>query len=66
MTTTTTEKKEDILHTETIDDLEKPGAVKRDYSGAVTELSPAERALKRKLDIRIMVGNPYNPLSRLS
>jgi hypothetical protein len=63
--TITTEKKEDILHTETIDDLEKPGAVKRDYSGAVTELSPAESALKRKLDIRIMVCMLCNKSRRL-
>ena len=51
------EKKEDVvLHNETMDDLEKPGAVKRDYSGAVVTLDPREQALVRKLDFRIMVS----------
>lgn len=52
------EKREETpmaLHREdTNNDLEKPGAVKRDYSGAVVELDPVERKLVRKLDIRIM------------
>jgi hypothetical protein len=44
------------LHREdTKNDVEKPGAVKRDYSGAVVEIDPVERKLVRKLDIRIMV-----------
>jgi len=55
------EKKDDnttvAIHREdTNNDLEKPGAVKRDYSGAVTEIDPVERKLVRKLDIRIMVN----------
>lgn len=49
------EKKENVVHSETVDDLEKPGAVERDYSGAVVTLDPREKALVRKLDMRIMV-----------
>lgn len=48
------EKKEDFVHSEAIDDVEKPGAVARDYSGAVISLDPVEKKLVRKLDIRIM------------
>ena len=40
---------------DTTTDLEKSGAVKRDYSGAVVDIDPVERKLIRKLDIRIMV-----------
>lgn len=54
-TTIEAEKKSQVaVHDETID-LEKPGAVKRDYSGAIVELDPIEKKLVRKLDIRIMV-----------
>lgn len=55
MSTTIESEKKDIVatHNESTD-LEKPGAVKRDYSGAVLELDPIERKLVRKLDIRIM------------
>jgi hypothetical protein len=49
------EKKEDFVHSETMGDIEKPGAVQRDYSGAVVSLDPREKKLVRKLDIRIMV-----------
>lgn len=50
------EKKDDIAttHNEAID-VEKPGAVQRDYSGAAITLDPVEQKLVRKLDIRIMV-----------
>jgi len=50
------EKKEDFVHSETVNDVEKPGAVQRDYSGAVVSLDPREKALVRKLDYRIMVS----------
>lgn len=53
-TTIESEKKDNVaIHDEALD-LEKPGAVKRDYSGAAMEISPLEKKLVRKLDIRIM------------
>jgi hypothetical protein len=43
------------IHTEETNDVEKPGAVQRDYSGAILTIDPIERRLVKKLDLRIMV-----------
>lgn len=41
------------LHSE---DIEKSDGVVRDYSGAIVSLDPVEKALVKKLDMRIMVS----------
>lgn len=46
----------DAAHDEdTFKDTEKPGAVQRDYSGAIVSIDPIEKRLVKKLDLRIMV-----------
>lgn len=66
MTTSNVDKKEGsgtVDHNEMvfrdekrIDNLDAIDASNLDYSGAVINLSPVEKALVRKLDIRIMVS----------